>query len=95
MHREIAEYNSKRDGRQQMQIRISINYGYAVMRDGDIFGDSVNLAARLQALAKPGGICVSQPVYDHLRKRKNCDFEDLGLQSVKNIASPIHAYRVS
>jgi class 3 adenylate cyclase len=79
----------------RLRFRIGIHMGDVMIQDGDIFGDSVNLAARLQALAKPGGICVSQPVYDHLRKHKNCDFEDLGPQSVKNIANPVHAYRVS
>jgi class 3 adenylate cyclase len=79
----------------RLRFRIGINMGDVMVQGGDIFGDSVNLAARLEALAEPGGICISQAVYDHLRKHKDCAFEDLGLQSVKNIAMPIHAYRVS
>jgi len=64
------------------------------MKDGDIFGDGVNIAARLESLAAPGGICVSRGVRDHVRKMSQYAFEDMGEQSVKNIAQPIRAFRV-
>ena len=65
-----------------------------MLKDGDIFGDGVNIAARLETLAEPGGICVSRGVRDHVRKMGQYAFEDLGEQSVKNIAQPIRAFRV-
>ena len=65
-----------------------------MVKDGDIFGDGVNIAARLESLADPGGICVSRGVRDHVRKMGQYAFEDLGEQSVKNIAQPIRAFRL-
>jgi adenylate cyclase len=58
-------------------------------------GDVVNIAARLETLAEPGGICVSRTVRDHIGDRLPCSFEDIGEQSVKNIAQPVHAYALS
>jgi hypothetical protein len=78
----------------RMLFRIGINVGDVMVKDGDIFGDGVNIAARLEALAEPGGICVSRGVRDHLRNKGLLTFEDLGEQSVKNIAQPIRAFRV-
>ena len=78
----------------RMLFRIGINVGDVMVKDGDIFGDGVNIAARLEALAEPGGICVSRGVRDHLRNKGLFTFEDLGEQSVKNIAQPIRAFRV-
>ena len=63
-------------------------------RDGDLFGDAVNIAARLQALAEPGGICVSATVREHVGSRVSAAFADAGLQPVKNIAEPVHVFRV-
>ena len=77
-----------------MQFRIGINVGDVMVKDGDIFGDGVNVAARLQGLAEGGGICVSRGVRDHLRHRTSLVFEDLGEQLVKNIDHPVRAYRV-
>jgi len=65
-----------------------------IVEDGDIFGDGVNIAARLEALAEPGGICISRSVRDQVRDRVTLAFEDLGEQQVKNIARPLHVYRV-
>ena len=79
---------------QRMQFRIGINVGDVMVKDGDIFGDGVNIAARLETLALGGGICVSRGVRDHVRKMGRYAFEDLGEQSVKNIAQPIRAFRV-
>jgi adenylate cyclase len=79
---------------QRMQFRIGVNVGDVMVKDGDIFGDGVNIAARLETLALPGGICVSRGVRDHVRKMGRYAFEDLGEQSVKNIAQPIRAFRL-
>jgi class 3 adenylate cyclase len=79
---------------QRLLFRIGINVGDVMVKDGDIFGDGVNIAARLEALAEAGGICVSRGVRDHVRKMGQYVFEDLGEQSVKNIAQPIRAFRV-
>jgi adenylate cyclase len=78
----------------RMQFRIGLNVGDVMVKDGDIFGDGVNIAARLESLALPGGICVSRGVRDHVRKMGQYSFEDLGEQSVKNIAQPIRAFRL-
>ncbi|MDX1401324.1 MAG: adenylate/guanylate cyclase domain-containing protein [Kiloniellales bacterium] len=79
---------------QQIAYRIGINLGDIVLDDGDIFGDGVNIAARLEGLAEPGGICVSRTVVNHVKGKVNSRFEDLGENTVKNIAQPIHVYRV-
>ena len=76
----------------RIKFRIGINLGDVIVEDDDIFGDGVNVAARLEALAEPGGLCVSGTVHDQIRDRLDFAFEDLGEQSVKNIARPVHAY---
>jgi adenylate cyclase len=81
------------DGR-QMRFRIGINVGDVMAKEGDIFGDGVNVAARLEGLVKGSEICVSRGVRDHLRHRGGFVFEDLGEQLVKNIAHPIRAFRL-
>ncbi|WP_312366976.1 adenylate/guanylate cyclase domain-containing protein [Ensifer sp.] len=78
----------------KMQFRIGINVGDVLVKDGDIFGDGVNIAARLQALADVGGICVTRGVRDHMRDRVEMTFEDLGEHQVKNIARPLRVFRV-
>jgi adenylate cyclase len=77
-----------------IQFRIGINLGDVIVEDGDIFGDGVNLAARLQEVAAPGGICVSAAVRDQVGDRLDVAFEDLGEQHVKNIARPIRIFGV-
>jgi adenylate cyclase len=79
---------------ERMPFRIGINVGDVMVKDGDIFGDGVNIAARLQAIARPGGICVSRGVRDHIRHKLPFGFEDLGEQSVKNIAQPVRVFRL-
>jgi adenylate cyclase len=69
--------------------------GDIVVEDGDIFGDGVNVAARLEGLAEPGGICVSARVQEDTTGRLDLAFEDMGEQALKNIARPVRAYRVS
>ncbi|MGO8005442.1 adenylate/guanylate cyclase domain-containing protein [Rhizobium ruizarguesonis] len=78
----------------RMDFRIGINVGDVLVKNGDIFGDGVNIAARLEALADVGGICVTRGVRDHLRDRVDATFEDLGEQSVKNIVRPLRVFRV-
>jgi TolB-like protein/class 3 adenylate cyclase/Tfp pilus assembly protein PilF len=75
-------------------FRIGINLGDVVVEDGDVLGDGVNIAARLQSLADVGGICVSRSVRDQVRDRLPVSFEDLGEQRVRNIARPVRCYRV-
>jgi adenylate cyclase len=79
-----------------IQFRIGINLGDVIVEDGDVFGDGVNVAARLQELAEPGGICVSRAVRDQVQvgDRFDVGFQDLGEQTVKNIARPIAVFRV-
>ena len=75
-------------------LRIGINLGDVIVEGNDLYGDGVNVAARLESLAEPGGICVSRSVYDQVRRRLDSRFDELGPQPVKNIAEPVHVYRV-
>jgi len=76
----------------RIRFRIGVNLGDVIVEDNDIFGDGVNVAARLEALAEPDGICISRMVRDQVRDRLPYAFEDLGEQSVKNIARPVRVY---
>jgi adenylate cyclase len=76
----------------RIRLRIGINLGDVIVEDGDIFGDGVNVAARLEALSEPGGLCISRMVRDQIRDKLAYAFEDLGEQSVKNIARPVRVY---
>jgi TolB-like protein/Tfp pilus assembly protein PilF len=75
-------------------FRIGINIGDIIVEGDDIYGDGVNIAARLEGLAEPGGICLSQQVYDQVETKLDTRYEDLGEQQVKNIARPIRVYRI-
>jgi adenylate cyclase len=79
----------------QMNFRIGITVGDIVERDGDLLGDGVNIAARLEGIADPGGICVSRSVYEQVANKLSVQFADIGEQQVKNIPTPIHAYVVA
>src|SRR5271169_4538900 len=78
----------------RIRFRIGVNLGDVIVEAHDIFGDGVNVAARLESLAEPGGICVSRVVRDQVRDRLEYTFEDMGEQQVKNIARPVRVYRV-
>jgi adenylate cyclase len=91
---ELAQSNNDLETHRRMQFRIGINVGDVMLKDGDIFGDGVNIAARLEGLADPGGICISRGIHDHVMKKLPFEFEDLGEQSVKNIAQPVRVYRL-
>jgi adenylate cyclase len=91
----MEDRNANRPETESIRFRIGINLGDVMVDEGDIFGDGVNVAARLQMLAEPGGICVSRAVRDQVRNRLNdTTFDDLGDQSVKNIARPIRVFKV-
>ena len=94
MQQEIADRNAELPEQQRMSFRIGINVGDIIAKDGDIFGDGVNIAARLQTLAAAGGICVSRGVRDHIRHLGSFRFEDLGEQRVKNIDRPVRAFAI-
>lgn len=90
----LVAANAAVDAEHRLWFRIGLNVGDVMVKDGDIFGDGVNIAARLESLATPGGVCISRGVRDHVRKMGRYAFEDLGEQGVKNIAQPIRAFRV-
>ena len=90
----MAERNTSIPDDQSIAYRIGINVGDIIVDEGDIFGDGVNVAARLEALAESGGICVSQVVHDQVRDKLDFSFEDMGEQQVKNIARPVRALRI-
>ncbi len=94
IQRRMARRNADVAPDRRIEFRIGINLGDVIVEDGDIFGDGVNIAARLQAMSEPGGIFVSQAVRDQIGSRLDIAFEDLGPQNVKNIARPICAFRV-
>src|ERR1700754_5306388 len=79
----------------QMSFRIGITIGDVVERDGDLLGDGVNIAARLEGLAEVGGICVSRAVHEQVANKLSVQFADIGEQEVKNIPNPVHAYMVA
>jgi hypothetical protein len=73
---------------------VGINIGDVIVEAHDIFGDGVNIAARLEGVAEPGGICISQTVLNHARDKVSFEVEDAGEQTLKNIARPVHVYRI-
>jgi len=90
----LASANSSFPENRQINFRIGVHVGDVMVRAGDLFGDGVNIAARLQTLARAGGLCVSGVTYDQVRKILPLSFTDLGAQTVKNIEEPIRAYEV-
>ena len=90
----LAEANSALAPDRQISFRIGVHIGDVLIRAGDLFGDGVNIAARLQSIAKPGGVCISGATYDQVRKALPMSFVDLGVRQVKNIQEPIRAYQV-
>jgi adenylate cyclase len=90
----VSERNTAVPADRRIEWRIGINVGDIVVEDGDIFGDGVNVAARLEGLAEPGGICVSARVQEDASGRLDLAFEDMGEQALKNIARPVRVYRV-
>jgi class 3 adenylate cyclase len=89
----LARDNAALPSAERMALRIGIHVGDVMAKDNDLYGDGVNIAARLEGLAEPGGICVSRAVRDHLRDRTGVAFDDLGEHQVKNIARPLRVFR--
>ena len=94
MQTALAEDNAALPSERHIEFRVGIHQGDIVVDDGDIFGDGVNVAARLEGLAEPGGICVSVRVQEDATGRLDLTFEDMGEQALKNIARPVRTYRV-
>src|SRR5262245_59470586 len=94
VQREMTGRNTGVTPDNRIELRIGINVGDIVVEEGDIFGDGVNVAARLEGLAEPGGICVSARVQEEAAGKLDSAFDDLGEQPLKNIARPVRAYRV-
>jgi adenylate cyclase len=92
--RELAERNSELSYERRMEFRIGVNVGDVIEENDRIYGDGVNIAARMEVLAEAGGICISGRVYDQVENKLDFEYEFLGEQEVKNIAKPIRAYRV-
>ena len=91
-----SELNSRNTGvsdEGKLQFRIGVNLGDVIEDRGDIYGDGVNVAARLESLAEPGGICISDAVRSAIGNKLNLTLEDLGEQQVKNISEPVRAYK--
>jgi TolB-like protein/class 3 adenylate cyclase len=92
MQRGMVERNAGTAEDQRIKFRVGVNVGDIIVEDEDIFGDGVNIAARLESLAEPGGICISRVVRDQIRDKLPHAFEDMGEQSLKNIARPVRVY---
>jgi TolB-like protein/class 3 adenylate cyclase/Tfp pilus assembly protein PilF len=94
IQRGMAERNAEIPQEKRIEFRIGLNVGDIIIDDKDIYGDGVNIAARLEGLAEPGGICVSRVVRDQVRDKLDFFFEDMGAQQVKNIARPVRTHRI-
>jgi len=90
----MRERNADIPPEKRIEFRIGLNLGDVIVEGRDLYGDGVNIAARLEGLAEPGGICISQTVLNHARGKIAFEFEDLGEQTLKNIIQPVHVYRL-
>src|SRR6202043_4019243 len=94
VQRGMAEQNAEVPQDQRIEFRIGIHVGDVIIDDNDIFGDGVNIAARLEGIAEPGGVCMSDDAYRQVRGKVEITCDDMGQQSLKNIAEPMRAWRV-
>jgi adenylate cyclase len=94
VQKELRAKNAELPGQRKMVFRIGINLGDVVLEKGRIYGEGVNIAARIEKLAEAGGICISGTVHDQIENRLALTYDYLGEKSVKNIARPIRVYRV-
>jgi adenylate cyclase len=94
IQRGMAERNASAETGPGLELRIGINLGDVIVQDDDIYGDGVNVAARLEAAAAAGGICIARSVYDQVRYRLDLPFQDLGALKVKGLKEPVHAYSI-
>ena len=95
VQREMIARNAATPAERRIEFRMGINLGDIIIEHGDIFGDGVNIAARLEALAAPGGICLSAAAHEQVRDRLDLAFDDLGEQQVKNITRPVRTYAIA
>ena len=95
LQKRMAEANEKLPDSRRIVLRIGMNIGEVVGEGSDIFGDGVNIAARLEGLAEPGGICISGKVHDEIRGKLDFSAADLGEVTLKNITRPVRAFRIS
>jgi adenylate cyclase len=94
IQRELAEKNAELPDNRRMEFRIGLNLGDVIEEEGRIYGDGVNIAARVESLAEAGGICISGRAHDQVENKLDLEYEDLGKHQVKNISRPIQVYRV-
>jgi adenylate cyclase len=94
VQRDMVEQNATVPPAQRIEFRIGIHVGDIIVDDNDIFGDGVNIAARLEGIAEPGGVCISDDAHRQIRGKVDTAFEDMGPQSLKNIAEPMRAWRL-
>ena len=94
IQRDLAERNAELPYNRRMEFRIGINLGDVIEEDGRIYGDGVNIAARLESLAEAGGICISGRAYVQVENKLDLEYADIGKHQVKNIARPVQVYRV-
>ena len=94
IQRELAEKNAELPYKRKMEFRIGVNLGDVIEEDGRIYGDGVNIAARVESMAEAGGICISGRAYDQVANKLGLEYENLGEHQVKNISRPIRVYRV-
>src|SRR6516164_8068633 len=95
MQRQMAERNAESADGKNILYRIGVHVGDVLIEGDDLLGDGVNIAARLEAIAEPGGVCVTSAAFDHLRGRIEVEFVDKGEQKLKNIAKPVRVYAVA
>jgi len=95
LQKEMAAANTDLPEAQHIVLRIGINLGDVMVEGSDLYGEGVNIAARLEAIAEPGGICVSEDAYRQVRNKLSITFDDLGAQNLKNIAEAVRVYRVA
>ena len=95
IQKELNDRNAELPENRRMEFRIGINLGDVIEEDGTIYGDGVNIAARLESLSNPGGICISKSAFDQIESKVPFEYEYIGGQKVKNIPKPVKAYRVS
>ena len=94
IQRDLAEKNAELPDNRKMQFRIGVNLGDVIEEEGRIYGDGVNIAARVEAMASAGGICISGRVYDQIANKLELEYENLGEHQVKNIRTPVRVYRL-
>src|SRR5262245_49992574 len=94
LQQRMASANDGVAGDRHIVLRVGVNLGDVMVEASDLYGDGVNIAARLEGMAEPGGILISGTAYDYVRNKVKVDFDDLGAQTLKNIDEPVRAYRV-